>query len=143
MTTSIEAFDDTMSRFKAIWDTTGLPVIFQDVPLDAAAQANIDTGTSAWARITYRPNLRDQTSLASSVAAKYTSQGIVIVEVYAPTGDGGTLGRTLSQLVETCFEGVSTNNGVWYRNTHTEYIGTEGFWTHWNILSDWSYDEVR
>lgn len=143
MTTSSEAFNDCMSRFKAKFDTTGLPVVYQDVPLDVAAQANIDTGTTGWARVTYLPNLREQTSLATSGNAKYTAQGVVIIQIFAPTGDGGTLGRTLCDLVETAYEGVSIANGVWYKNTRTEYVGTEGFWTHWNVTSEFSYDQVR
>lgn len=143
MTTNQAAYNDTMDRVLAKWTPTTHPIIFPNVPLTTAAQACIDTGTEAWARVSYKPNLRNQTSLASSGNAKYTAEGIVVVEVYTPTGDGGLLDRTLTALVETAFEGVSTPNGVWYRNTHTEPVGPDGVWWHSNVYAMWSYDEVR
>lgn len=143
MTTSEEAYRDTLDRFLAKWVTTGHPAIYQDVPLDTAAQACIDTGTEAWARITYKPNLRTQTSIAGPTKAKYTAEGLVIIEIYTPTGDGGQQDRTLCALVETAYEGVSTANGVWYRNTRSESIGPDGPWWHSNVIAQWSYDQVR
>lgn len=145
MTTSEQAYQDTMDRFIAKWSTTipVHPVIYPDVPLDTAAQACIDTGTEAWARVTYKPNLRSQTSIAGPTKAKYTAEGIVIIEVYTPTGDGGQLNRSLTTLVETAYEGVSTPNGVWYRNVHTEGPVPDGPWSKSNVYAEWSYDEVR
>jgi hypothetical protein len=143
MTTLSEAYTDVMSRVKAKWDTTGFPIVYPDVPLDAAAQAAIDSGSTAWARVTFKPNQRSQTSLATAGNAKYTAEGIVIVETYAPSGDGGTLSRTLTDLVETAYEGVSVSNGVWYRNVRTDLVGPDGHWTHSNVIAEWSYDQVR
>lgn len=143
MTTSEQAYRDTMDRFLAKWTPTGHPAIFPNVPLDTAAQACIDTGTEAWARLSYKPNLRNQTSISGPGNAKYTAEGIVIIEVYTPTGDGGQLDRQLCALVETAYEGVSTANGVWYRNVHTETVGPDGPWWHSNVYASWSYDEVR
>lgn len=143
MTTAAQAYSDTISKFATKWATTGFPIKYPNIAADAAMQTAMDSGETAWARLTYKPNLRDQTSLASSGNAKYTAQGIVIVEIYTPTGDGGTLSRTLYSLVETAWEGVSTPNGVWYTNVHTECIGQEGHYWHDNVLAFWSYDEVR
>lgn len=143
MTTNIEAYNDTMSRIKTVWDTTGLPIIYPDVPVDTAAQACIDTGTSAWARVTYQDNERSQTSISGPTNAKYTATGIVTVSIYAPTGDGGQLRRTLTALMETAFEGIATLNGVWYRNVRTEGPVPDGMWSGANVIAEWSYDQVR
>lgn len=143
MTTAAQAYTDTMQKLATKWATTGLPIKYSNIPLDAAMQTAIDTGDTAWARVTYKPNLRDQTSLASSGNAKYTAQGIVIVDIFTPTGDGGTLARTLYSLVETAWEGVSTPNGVWYRNVRTSDEGQDGHYWHTQTIAEWSYDEVR
>lgn len=143
MTTKEQAYRDTMDRFLAKWTPTGHPAIFPNVPLDAAAQACIDTGTEAWARVSYKPNLRDRSSIAGPTNAKFTEQGLVIIEVYTPTGDGGQLDRTLTDLVETAYEGVSTANGVWYREVHTEARGPDGPWWCSLVYATWSFDEVR
>lgn len=143
MTTAAEAYNDTIGKFATKWATTSLPVKYPNVPVDAAMQTAIDSGETAWARVTYKPNLRDQTSLASSGNAKYTAQGVVIVDIFTPTGDGGTLSRTLYSLVETAFEGISTLNGVWYRQVRTEDIGQDGHYWHTQTIAEWSYDEVR
>lgn len=143
MPTLSEAYDDIMGRIKAKLDTVSLPVAYPDVPLDVATQAAIDSGSTAWARVTFLPNLRDQTSLAGVGNAKYTAQGVVIVEIYAPTGDGGVLQRSLTDLAETAYEGVSTPNGVWYTKVRTEAARPDGHWTHANVIANWSYDQVR
>lgn len=141
MTTSSQAYNDTMDRIAAKWGVR--PIIYPNVPLDAAAQACIDTGMEAWARVTYLPNLRDVTSIAGPTNSKETAEGIVIVEVYTPSGDGGVLDRTLTALMETAFVKVSTPNGVWYRKVRTQSIGPDGPWWHSNVIAEWSYDEVR
>lgn len=137
------AYNDTMGRVKLKWDTTGFPIKFPNAPADTALQALIDTGTTPWARVTYLPNLREQSSIAGPTGSKETAQGLVIVQVFTPTGDGGLQDRTLTALVETAFVKVSTPNGVWYRKVRTECVGQEGFWWHSNVIAEWSYDEVR
>lgn len=143
MPTLPEAYDDIMSRIKAKLDTVSLPVSYPDTPVDDATQAAIDSGSLPWARVTFLPNLRSQTSLAGTGNAKYTAKGVVMVEIYAPSGDGGTLQRALTDLAETAYEGVSTSNGVWYTNVRTEQPRPDGHWTHANVIAEWSYDQVR
>lgn len=143
MTTAAEAYNDTMAKFKAQWDTTGLPCKYPDIVLDTPMQAAIDTGLTAWARVTYLPNTRTQTSISGPTKAKFTAEGVVIVQIFTPTGDGGVLARTLYTLVEKAFEQVATLNGVWYRNTRTNPVPGQGQWVQNNVTSEWSYDEVR
>lgn len=143
MTTNQEAVDDIYTKFKVAWDTVGHPVIFQDVPLDTAAQAAIDTQEIPWCRVSIRHNTRVQATLNGPGGRRFDARGIFIGEIYTPTGDGMTLARSLSRLVEQAFEGISTPNGVWFRNVRTQEIGPDGNFTHVNVIAEFQYDEVR
>ena len=146
MTTHIQAYNEMAQLFKDAWDTTGFAAVYNDVPPDAAAIAAIDvtSGTVVpWARFATKPNFRTQRSLGGPGGRRFDSTGIVIVEIYTPTGDGLTLARSLHTLVEQAFEGVSTLNGVWFRNVRTEPAAVSGPWSHSNIIAEYQYDEVR
>lgn len=146
MTTIMEAEDDTLARFKAAWDTVGHAVVYTDVPLDAAAEAatNPESATLVpWARVSIKNNTRTQATLAGPLGRRFDARGVFIAEIYTPAGDGLTLARILARLVEQAFEGVSTPNGVWYRNVRTNEVGPDGPWFHVNVIAEFQYDEVR
>lgn len=146
MTTIAQAVDDIHARFKAAWDTVEHAVVYTDVPLSTAAEAatNPESATLVpWARVTLRHNTRTQGTLVGVGGRRFDVRGVFTVEIYTPSGDGLTLARTLSRLVEQAFEGVSTPNGVWFRNTRTNEVGPDGPWFHVNVITEFLYDEVR
>jgi hypothetical protein len=143
MTTLLGAVDAVFGRFKAAWDTTGHPAVYEDVPPDAAMQAAINTGSVPWARVSLRENLRSQQSLGGTGNRIFSTQGIFICEIYCPSASGVFTCRTLGTLVLEAFEGVSELNGVWYRNVRFSPVGPDGHWYHSNVYAEISYDEAR
>lgn len=142
--TKQEAVDEMLALFNTAWAPRA--VVWEDVPPDAIALAAIDdtnTNVTAWARISVKHNGGYQQTLAGQGDRRFAKEGILLVEVYAPAGDGLTVARSLHTIVEQAFEGVSTPNGVWFRNVHTEEVGPDGPWTHANVIIEFSYDEVR
>ncbi len=143
MTTMIEAVDDMHERFYAVWQPLGHPAKYQDVASDPAMDAAIDSGLVPWARVTVRHNLKDQTTLAGPDGSRFTSRGILFIEVYTPTGDGCVLSRTLCPLIEKAYQGISTPNGVWFTKVQTQEIGNEGMWYHANVSCLFKYDSIK
>jgi hypothetical protein len=138
-----QAVDAMLTLFEAAWDTTGHEAIYVDVPLTTAQEAVIKTGNAPWARVTVKHNVRTQQTLGSQGNRLFDNIGLIIVEVYTPKGDGLTTARSLSTIARDAFEGVSTPNGVWFRNTRVNEIGPEGHWYHTNVIAEFSYDEIR
>lgn len=143
MTTVLEAIDDIYGRFKAAWDTTGLPCVYDNTPPDTALQAALDSGTTSWARTNIKHNTRTQLTLAGIDNARFESRGILIVEIYALSGDGLVSAYTLANTVLEAFEGVSTPNGVWFRNTRINEVGPDGVYFHTNVVTEFIYDTRR
>lgn len=145
--TNDEAYRAALATFKAAWDTITPvvpPVKYPNVALDAATQAAIDAGATTWARISWKPNKRTQQAIGGGVGGRLFLQiGIMIVEVYTPSGDGCKLDRTLTRLVERAFEGISTPNGLWFRNVGSNSVGGEGSMWHSNVTVEWEFNEVR
>ncbi len=145
--TNDEAYSAAILTFVTAWNTitpTVPPVSFPNRPLDTATQAAIDAGATSWARVTYKPNKRSQQAIGGGVGGRlFLQTGIMMVEVYTPSGDGGRIDRTFTRLVERAFEGISTPNGLWFRNVSTTARGVEGT-LHCSVVTvEWEYNEVR
>lgn len=137
-----------MSRFNTAWATTGFPVAYTDVPLTPALTAMIDgedgVALTPWARPTIRTNRRKQNSLGSGGdGLSFIEFGALFVEIYTPTGQGLKQAYELGQVLLDAFEGVSENNGIWYRNAYLQESGAEGLWSHINFIVEWQVREYR
>lgn len=97
-----------------------------------------------WARAQVRHVTAEQAGLvdASSGVRRYTNRGIVTVQLFTAGGrDGLTTADPIVSSIKGAFQGVSTPNGVWFRNVRTNEIGNDGSWFQTNILADFEYDE--
>lgn len=130
-----EARNAMFGVFKAYWDTTTYPAVYDDVPAP-------QTPTPAWARATIRHALRRQSSLTGAFdTIKYESKGIVTVEVYAPLGDGAKLAYALAENVVHAYEDAHLD--VWFRNVRAVEIGSDGAFYQVNAIAEFNYDTVR
>ena len=103
-----------------------------------------DDPVTPWIRAGVQHATRQQSSLAGSTGVRiYTSTGILTVEVNTPPNDGYELADELAETFRNAFEGVSTSNGVWFRNVRTSEVGLVGGWWRTDVLADFTYDEVR
>jgi hypothetical protein len=144
MTTYQEAIDAMIGAFYAVWSPRA--AIYQDVPPDAAAIAASDDTNAApvpWARVSTAITAGWQATMGDVGNRRFDTEGILTIEIYTPRGDGLTSARILHRLVEQAFQGVSTLNGVWFRNVRTVPAQPSGPWSHANVIIEFLYDEVR
>lgn len=147
-----ETYDEILTRFKDAWDdASGGPfeVAWPDVPLTPLLQQYITgeiedtTDLQPWARVTIRPNVRDQRTLGSDGNRLWTRNGILFVEIFTPTGDGMVLSNTLCELVQNAFEGISSPHSVWYPQTRINVNGIEGLWSRNTVTVEWESQQKR
>lgn len=69
--------------------------------------------------------------------------GTAIARVFTPTGKGLSEGYALAKSISDVYEGVSTPNGVWFRNVRTQEIGKEGSFFEMQVLIEFQYDEIK
>lgn len=134
---SNEARDQILGVFKDAWDDTGYPALYTDIP------GGIPQEEGPWARALVRHVTGQQASLAGeSGARRWRETGIVIVQVFAPVGDGMVRVYELAQLVKNAFRDAK-NLDVWFRNTRIKEVGTSGSFEQINVTTDFIYDDVR
>jgi hypothetical protein len=140
VSTITQARDEILGVFKTAWDAGGggAPVLYWDT-----SQEKPDSG--AWARVTVRHAEGDQATLSGETGnRRFRHFGVVIVEVYTPTGDGLAASDSLALVAKGAFEGVTTSPGrVIFRRARINEIGQDGQWFHTNVLADFEYDEVK
>jgi hypothetical protein len=141
MTTTAEAIQAIAGRFHTAWQPK--PYQFEDVPPNAALAAIIKNGSAPWARIQIKHNTGEQVSIGGPGNRKFEHMGIVLIEVYAPSGDGMVQTRALATVIRQAFEGISENNGVWYRNVRLNEVGASGYFSQANVIAEFSYEEHR
>jgi len=130
------------------WGPTGHLVLYEDVPLTPAQQAVISgsvTPTKSWARLSIKDNLRSQATIGNSPdCRRFEAQGVILIEVYTPSGMGGLAGYagTMCTLLQSAFETPNIAD-PWFRNARINPVGLDRFWYHANVVVEFSYAEAR
>jgi len=142
--TATEAEDEILGIFKEAWDTTGFVAKYNDIPEKEVPDTE-DGVDSPWARATvlFAPT-GGQASLAGEQGARRWNQnGTVIVQVFAPVGDGKQKLREMAQLVVNAYREVRGTQ-VWIRNPRMRDVQSEGgAFSQMNVLADFQFDDVR
>lgn len=130
-----QARDIIFGVLVAAWNPA-YPVLWDDI---TGSVPNADT---PWARAIVRHTFGRQTSLSGEVGArKFTSSGVLFVQVFAPVGQGSTLAYQTAELVANAYRDAKLE--VWFRNTRINEVGASGAFEQINVVSDFSYDNVR
>lgn len=141
----INARNEILDRLKVVTD--GISVLAANVIFDNSDEQPPD-GTNpppTWARVTVRHVTSGQAALSDqSGKRRYTRRGLVTIQLFVPFSEGGLASAdTIASSLQGAFLGVSTPNGVWFRNVRTNEVGVDGPWFQMNVLADFQYDEVR
>lgn len=139
--TLTEARDVSLGLLRTAWlaDSTS-----QDIPLLWWDTAQDPPSNGAWARVTMRHGEAFQATLAGETGSRrFTRTGVITVQIFTPTGDGLELSDSLAIIAARAYEGVTTDNGVWFRNVRANEVGQDGKYFQTNVFADFEYDEVR
>ena len=132
-----QAVDAILDIFKAAWDPTGFAAVYGDKP------GTKPPSEALWARATIQHATGDQSSLAGETGTRrYTEEGTLTVQVFAPVGDGSTECYRAATLVRDAYRDARHPN-VWFRNARIQEVGASGAFDQINVLATFSYDTVR
>ena len=137
-----EANDAILDLFKTAWDTTGHPVTYENVK---PTKPFPPTTNIPWARVMVRHTGGRQGSLTGGLSiTRWNRNGLFTAQIFTPNGDGLSLGYSLCKIVTDAFEGVATvSTRVWCRNVRINEIGPDGEWFQFNVIAEFTYDEVK
>lgn len=138
--TADEARDEMLAVVRTAWLAALQPassLVFPDVP-----GSKPPDGRVPWARVTVRHATGRQSSFGNAqTRRKFTQTGTLWVQVFAPTGDGLVTAYALAQTVVNAYR--TAQGTVWYRNSRMQEVGSSGAFEQINVLTDFTYDDVR
>lgn len=117
-----------------------MPIVWDDVD-DQPPHAD---PAAPWARFLIRHSKGRQASLSGAQATKrWIRGGLLVVQLFAPGGDGQRVGDELVSIILDAFEGGTTTGGVLFRNSRINEVGQSGGWHQVNIIVEFEYDEIK
>jgi len=132
------ASDEMLAFFKTAWDTTGLIAVYENV------KGAVPTAQVGWARPIIRHAGGGRQSLTGALnQTKYGQLGLMVVSIFIPNGNGLSLGRSLGKTVADAFDGKATASAVWFRNVRVVEVGPSNEWYQFNVVIEFTYDEIK
>jgi hypothetical protein len=96
-----------------------------------------------WIRPAIKTALSKQTNLATSNGVRrFTRYGILLIDCYAPVGDGNVEVNNLAHLYVQGLERLRSSP-IWYRNIRFIEMGKEGSSSRVSVMADFQYDEFN
>ncbi len=132
-----QANDEILSLLKVAWDTTGHKMFWEGV------RDQRETNMSSWAMVVVRHAAGQQDTLGGIGNRQFLRLGVVIVTINTLSTSGLSEGYNLAKVVADAYEGVSSPNGVWFRNVRINELGREGTFFQTNVLVDFEYYETK
>lgn len=135
--TFAQANDDILALLKAAWDPTGHEMFYDDI------REQRETDQTPWAQVVVRHAAGQQDTLGGVGNRSFLRLGVVIVTINTPSGSGLSTAYALAKVVADAYEGVSSPNGVWFRNVRINELGRDGTFYRTNVLIDFEYGEMK
>ena len=135
--TYLEANDDILTLLKAVWDPTGHAMNYDNV------REQRENDQSPWAWVAVRHVAGQQDTLGGQGYRLFLRIGLITVTINTPSSSGLSEGYNLAKVVADAYEGVTSPNGVWFRNVRINELGRDGAFFQTNVLVDFEYYEQK
>jgi len=135
--TFTQAVDDINSMMKVAWDTTGYDLHWDNV------RDQRNTSDDPWAVFIIRHATGRQDNLGGIGNRNFVRTGTAIASIFTPTGNGLSESYALAKVVADAYEGMVSDNGVWFRNVRMQEVGRESQFYHNNMLIEFEYNETK
>ncbi len=136
-----EGRDAILGIFTTAWTTTGYPVAQYD-----GTHGDAPNQKEPWARVIVRHVGGGAASLGNFQGKKrWRRVGVMTAQLFAKANqDGLTELDALAKLIQNAYESpADPGHGVWYRNVRVNEVGQDGDWFQFNVIADFTYDEVH
>lgn len=133
-----EARAEIAEAFTTAWKNANptFPIAYEDAAAPGAF--------TPWARFSLRHNRGEQEALANPLGSRlFFRDGILLVQIFTPSGEGLTRSYDLAKVAADAFEGRKTPGGVWFRSVRIREVGPDGNWYQLNVTADFQYNEVK
>ncbi len=129
-----EAVDDIQKMFM---DVFSHEIYWESVQKDR------DTTEDPWASASIRHAIGRQQSLGGIGGRDFQRIGTLIIAIYVPGGKGLQTAYELARISANAYEGITSPNGVWFRDVRIQEIGRDGNYFQINVLAEFEYYETK
>lgn len=126
-----EAGEAILGRLSAGWTTT---------PIAWPNRTYSPNASTAFIRPKIQFSARTQASLGTSGNRVFRTSGVLIVQVFALTGNGPGAALSLVDALVSLFEGVQLSGGLVFRAAEIREIGQDGPFSQTNITFPFFFD---
>lgn len=134
-----QAQDDMLAIVRDVAAQQQVPVVYESVKGGPPAE------NRPWVQPQIRHDFGGDASLTGGLGGKrrYSRTGVLWIRIYMPMGAGLAGGYDLGGAFVHALQGKSTDHCVWFRNVRLTEVGPSGVWYQFNVLANFTYDEVR
>lgn len=139
---STRFYDDWRAKAPLAWNG-GVPHVVWEGAQEADKKG--PRTDRPWARVTVAHNVAPQRTFGEPGNRRFERLGLITVQLFVPLGmeDTVALAEALGTIARDAFEGRTTPGGVWFRNARLQEVGPDGPWWQLNIVTDFSYEELK
>ncbi len=132
-----QAIDDIQTMFLNAITPSGVQVHWENV------RDQRDPSEDPWVQFMIRHAFGSQASLGGVGNRDFERQGVAVAAVFVPIGKGLSESYSLAKTIIDAYEGVTSPNGVWFRNSRIQEIGRDGEFHQTQVLVDFFYYETK
>lgn len=132
-----QATDEILILFKAAWDTTTFDAFYENVADDR------DDSEDPYCQVWIRHTAGAQRTMGAPGGRRFNRTGILLVQLYCPSGKGLQESYRLAKVLADAFEGSRTPGDVWFRNTKIDERQRDGNFRRLDFTTEFSYDEIK
>lgn len=108
----------------------------------AAKPDPVSDAAVSWCRVMFLPATSFKVGIGGNGSGMYRNEGVLVLELYYPTGDGHETVLTLMETARPALRRKRTASGVILRDATLTFVEEDGPWFHSNLTINFRYDEV-
>jgi len=132
-----EAYDEILTLLKDAWDPTTYTMHWEGVDEER------DMGQDPWATVMVRHAQGNQSTLGGKGQRQFLRIGVVMIDLNTPSTSSLSGAYQLAKVVADAYEGVSSPNGVWFRNVRINENGRNGSFNRITVVAEFEYYETK
>lgn len=144
------AVNELRSLFNTNFQTLPLTVLsyVPDIYWEGDEPVSPIDNSKFWVRFSERNSSNNQSSLRNDgLTKRYRNRGFVFVQVFCPKIVEGlnkssfSIGLEIANFVKKIFQGHSTSDNIWFRETRVQTLDPENLWYRFNVIAEYQHDE--
>lgn len=146
--TATSARDAVLSVVNTAWLGSGITasigMLWDDVQLTedelTALRFDPQGNPLPYARTTARTLVSNQETLGGEGVAKYLTEGLLVVQIFTPPGDGNELADSIVEVLKAATRGKSVG-ALWFFDVVPREVGIDKQWTRHDFRASYRYEE--